>query len=99
MEVKLHITEEHISKGKRYSYYQCPIALAIQDLLPHVDATVGAFMIHYWIGKHRPDLNCSYYLRPETDRWRIAFDRGETVSPAVLIVDVPDELVTEKESE
>lgn len=32
--MKIQVTQNHISKGKKYSYSNCPIALALKEILP-----------------------------------------------------------------
>ena len=59
--MRIEVTEKHIENGKTMSDTKCPVALAIQDLIPNRNVRVGARWIRIdgqWI--QSPSHVCNF---------------------------------------
>lgn len=84
--MKIRVTQHHINCGVRNSTGQCPIALALRDLVGTRDVSVGPSMLGY-MDKTSISGHFKWYMMPDEGAEFIAlFDRGEPVEPFELEV-------------
>lgn len=51
--IKVKVTQEHINNGCRSSMHNCPVAIAINETLADVHATVTRYHIKYFVDEQQ----------------------------------------------
>jgi hypothetical protein len=75
MTIAVHVTQEHIDKGCKWSCARCPVALAMLAA-GLKDISVGGYFIRWW-----DDRICEMRTPSKVDRFMRNFDTGRKVSP------------------
>lgn len=84
--MRVSVTSEHLSRGRRGSPCSCPVALAIGDAHPGTWSVTGPFAYLttdelYGKEHFRSALTLVYVLPPDVTDRVVRLDRGEQVAP------------------
>ena len=85
--VKVQVTQDHITRGKRRIGYSCPVALALRDALSDdlLDSFLGDLI---YVGRWAASVGDFHYdLDSSLVNYIHAFDGGEIIAPVTLDVD------------
>ena len=95
--VTVHVTPDHINRGRRHQSQECPLALALGDATG-CRASVGLSSF----GLYRPDplvpellgdpVVSQAQLPPAAQGFPAAFDQGREVEPFSFELELPDDL-------
>lgn len=73
MNMKISVTQDHISRGKKDDCFQCPVALALRERIG-ISAVYGAYFRKSWDGS-------AIGLPKTATNFIYDFDAGEPVEP------------------
>lgn len=91
MKVKIYVTEDDISSGRKYSLYDNPIAKAINKVLKHRVACTTNYeltLVGTTISIYFPDRVKNFNKLFDDDRWE------NSLKPFSFVLDIPDKYLS-----
>jgi hypothetical protein len=87
----INVTQEHISKGKRLACHECPVALAIAEVVkPEHEVMVDCDIS---ILNQSAGILWDAEYPPEVEEFIRAFDGDQPVEPFSFELDIPRDLL------
>jgi hypothetical protein len=94
MKLKIKVTKEHISRGVCGDSRNCPVALAVKELMPKHKAwevRVGSTNVRLTLSIRR-----RYPIPLLAERFIRRFDRGVEVRPITFVIELPKSYLLKK---